>query len=279
MKRQVGSAGRQLRCSASPSTYRAVDRGAPSHQKGSPPDVPGEASRRTCPARCALSTPFVARGTAVWIIQPSGGTVGALASPVPHDQRLTRCPRGVEASSVGPERMCIASKGACLGRDAVCRETPLPVHGRARGIAEGTTPRAAEAFLNRSGEFHSEHGAVMVDGLVEPVRESHVTCSLSSHRRPLCCSSRRGSCGSGTERRFWCTGRDIGLPRGASAARSPELLFGVSMSARRRRTPTWAARYGAPAPAARLVIHVHLLWSCTVCRTLWTTSSGQLSRM
>ena len=109
--------------------------------------------------------------------------------------------------------------------------------------------------------------------------ESHVTCSLSSPRRPLCCSSRRGSCGSGTERRFRCTGRDIGLPRGASAARSPELLFGVSMSARSRRTPTWAARYGAPAPAARLVIHVHLLWSCTVCRTLWTTSSGQLSRM
>src|SRR5690606_15764633 len=28
-----------------------------------------------------------------------------------------------------------------------------------------------------------------------------------------------------------------------------------------------------------LVIHVRLLWSCTVCRTLWTTSSGQLSRM
>lgn len=106
-----------------------------------------------------------------------------------------------------------------------------------------------------------------------------MTCSLSSHRRPLCFSSRRGSCGSGTVRRLWCTGRDIGLPRGANAARSPELLFGVSMSARRRRTPSWAARYGAPAPAARLVIHVHLLWSCTVCRTLWTTSSGQLSRM
>lgn len=172
VKRQVGSAGRQLRCSASPSPSRAVDRGAPSHQKGSPPDVAGEASRRTCSARCALSAPFVARGTAVWIIQPSGGTAGAVASPVPHDQRLTRCPRGVEASSVGPERMRIPSKGACLRRDAVCRETPLPVHGRARGIAEGTTPRAAEAYLNRSGEFHSEHGAVMVDGPVEPVRAS-----------------------------------------------------------------------------------------------------------
>lgn len=172
VKRQVGSAARQLRCSASPSPSRAVDCGAPSHQKGSPPDVPGEASRRTCPARCALSAPFVARGTAVWIIQPRGGTAGAVASPVPHDQRLTRCPPGVEASSVGPERMRIPSKGACLRRDAVCRETPLPVHGRARGIAEGTTPRAAEAYLNRSGEFHSEHGAVMVDGPVEPVRAS-----------------------------------------------------------------------------------------------------------
>lgn len=171
VKRQVGSAARQLRCSASPSPSRAVDRGAPSHQKGSPPDVPGEASRRTCPARCAPSAPFVARGTAVWIIQPSGGTAGAVASPLPHDQRLTRCPRGVEASSVAPECMLL-SKGACLRRDAVCRETPLPVHGRARGIAEGTTPRAAEAYLNRSGEFHSEHGAVMVDGPVEPVRAS-----------------------------------------------------------------------------------------------------------
>lgn len=140
--------------------------------EGLSPDVAGEASRRTCSARCALSAPFVARGTAVWIIQPSGGTAGAVASPVPHDQRLTRCPRGVEASSVGPERMRIPSKGACLRRDAVCRETPLPVHGRARGIAEGTTPRAAEAYLNRSGEFHSEHGAVMVDGPVEPVRVS-----------------------------------------------------------------------------------------------------------
>ena len=73
VKRQVGSAARQLRCSASPSPSRAVDRGAPSHQKGAPPDVPGEALRRTCPARCALSAPFVARGTAVWIIQPRGG--------------------------------------------------------------------------------------------------------------------------------------------------------------------------------------------------------------
>ena len=172
VKRQVGSAGRQLRCSASPSPSRAVDRGAPSHQKSSPPDVAGEASRRTCSARCALSAPFVARGTALWIIQPSGGTAGAVASPVPHDQRLTRCPRDVEASFVGPERMRIPSKGACLRRDAVCRETPLPVHGRARGVAEGTTPRAAEAYFNRSGEFHSEHGAVMVDGLVEPVRAS-----------------------------------------------------------------------------------------------------------
>ena len=36
VKRQVGSAGRQLRCSASPSPSRAVDRGAPSHQKSSP---------------------------------------------------------------------------------------------------------------------------------------------------------------------------------------------------------------------------------------------------
>src|SRR5690606_41884998 len=67
-------------------------------------------------ARCALSAPFVARGTALWIIQPSGGTAGAVASPVPHDQRLTRCPRGVEASFVGPERMRIPSKGACLDR-------------------------------------------------------------------------------------------------------------------------------------------------------------------
>lgn len=172
VKRQVDSAGRQLRCSASPSPSSAADRGARSHQKGSPPDVAGEASRRTCSARCALSAPFVARGTAVWIIQPSGGTAGAVASPVPHDQRLTRCPRGVEASSVGPERMRTPSEGACLRRGAVCRETPQPVHGRARGIAEGTTPRATEAYLNRSGEFHSEHGAVMVDGAVEPVRAS-----------------------------------------------------------------------------------------------------------
>ena len=54
VKRQVGSAGRQLRCSVSPCPSRAVDRGAPSHQKGSPPDLAGEASRRTCSALCAL---------------------------------------------------------------------------------------------------------------------------------------------------------------------------------------------------------------------------------
>lgn len=48
---------------------------------------------------------------------------GAAATPVPHDQRLTRYPRDVDASSASSERTLIPPKGVCLLRDTVRRET------------------------------------------------------------------------------------------------------------------------------------------------------------
>lgn len=109
--------------------------------------------------------------------------------------------------------------------------------------------------------------------------ESHVTCSLSAHRQPLCSSGRHDSRGSGTERCFPCTGRDIGLQRGgvrhgaqSSCSSSRWLHDGGGRPRERRGTER-------PLPAACLVIHVHHRHSCTVCRTLWTTTADQLSRM
>lgn len=107
----------------------AVDRAAPSRQKGAGPLTWW--TRRH--AVHVLGSVHSRAGT-LHVERLCGSSsrveriVGA-ASPVPHDQRLARCLREVEASSVSSERTRIPPKGVCLRRDTVRRETPREVHG------------------------------------------------------------------------------------------------------------------------------------------------------
>lgn len=139
VKRQLGSARRQLCCLAEPPLSRVADRGVPSLRRASSPEAAPETSRRTraglrAPPPCSLHVEPLC-GYPAASAKPWGRCLRSLTANDSHAANV------IERPPLSSLTACSHSPGACRQRETVRRETSLH--------AQGTTQRVPDVALGR----------------------------------------------------------------------------------------------------------------------------------